>query len=386
MKYYLIVLFLFILFVLPGYSIEFDCHLSLDNYFVDKWDRTQFDAHPSLSTCSKVERNQYFWIYVFLNDYDLDHDGYAHVKYNITIKDERGNIIYYVPDISAVNRIMPKYIPMYLSEGGLKVSMEEKHPLGQYEISIEMKDIMSNKTKTKTEKILLVKHIEGDKYDNMEQMDQWMTYYYVKPKPQNIVNAIKYYCSLREKDKSRTLLMLTFFTLLLNDNGYLKNYLAEEYKTHNDSYTKDFILNLLSRSNVKMDDFIGALPADEQAKYNEYRNLKLLDPFDSVIDASQLDMLWATFMATGSYSPVLRLVEDLELARYRGCIDEYKNTPNWQSQLKAVQESIYKSLVWSLTSNARQHCLVKDYLVYIQNNAILSDEVKDELKNILFEL
>ena len=81
-------------------------------------------------------------------------------------------------------------------------------------------------------------------------------------------------------------------------------------------------------------------------------DLLSLEPGEPVI----LDMLWAYFFATGESAPVRRIIYALNYARYSGSIDAYKGAGNSEeARTNAYREAVFKSALWSLTSNMNQH-------------------------------
>jgi hypothetical protein len=96
-------------------------------------------------------------------------------------------------------------------------------------------------------------------------------------------------------------------------------------------------------------------------------------------------MLWGTFTASGSYEPILKLIQTLDYEKYQGALDNFKKSKQTEEDRNlALKNAIYNALVWSMKSNARQHELVKAYLVWALNNETLSEIQKTELKNLMF--
>jgi hypothetical protein len=95
-------------------------------------------------------------------------------------------------------------------------------------------------------------------------------------------------------------------------------------------------------------------------------------------------MLWATFMAGGSYQPILKLIQTLEYTKFQGDLEKFESSKQTaEDRQKAINDAIYDSLVWSLTSNCRQHRLVKEYCIWALKYENLSNVQRGELKKIL---
>ncbi len=95
-------------------------------------------------------------------------------------------------------------------------------------------------------------------------------------------------------------------------------------------------------------------------------------------------MLWATFMASGSYQPILKLIQTLDYKKFQGDLDKFKNSKQTEEdRQKAINNTIYDSLIWSIESNCRQHELVNEYCNWALQFEDLSDVQKNELNRIL---
>ncbi|MDD4971271.1 MAG: hypothetical protein PHT07_17720 [Paludibacter sp.] len=91
-------------------------------------------------------------------------------------------------------------------------------------------------------------------------------------------------------------------------------------------------------------------------------------------------------MANGGYQPILKLIQTLDYSKYQGDIDKFKKSKQTsEDRQKAINNAIYNSLVWSLSSNCKQHVLVKEYCDWAVEFEKLSAIQKDELKKILKE-
>jgi hypothetical protein len=89
-------------------------------------------------------------------------------------------------------------------------------------------------------------------------------------------------------------------------------------------------------------------------------------------------------MASGSYKPILKLIQTLDYTKYQGDLDKYKKSKQTEEdRQKAINNAIYNSLVWSLKSNCNQHELVLSYCKWANQYEKLTDAQGDELKKII---
>lgn len=104
---------------------------------------------------------------------------------------------------------------------------------------------------------------------------------------------------------------------------------------------------------------------------------------ESIKVSYQLDMVWSYFFASGEYQPIKQLVDVLELSKFKGSLDKYKQTQSPADEENAAKELVFKAARWSIESNIKQHRLVKNYCEFIYATEGLSPIVKQELKEAL---
>jgi hypothetical protein len=151
-----------------------------------------------------------------------------------------------------------------------------------------------------------------------------------------------------------------------------------------DLKTKIYLLYLLRYSGIGTADFYEQLEGDEKKTYLKLKDSPDKDFYGEITNPAQLDMLWGTFNASGSYEPILKLIQTLDYEKYQGALDNFKKSQQTEEDRNlALKNAIYNSLVWSMKSNARQHELVKAYLVWAIENEALSEIQKKELKNLI---
>ena len=140
----------------------------------------------------------------------------------------------------------------------------------------------------------------------------------------------------------------------------------------------------MTYSNIGTTDFFNGLEGDEKDTYLKIKASPLTDFYETISDPSQLDMLWGTFSASGSYQTILKLVQTLDYTKYQGYLDKFKESKQTSDDRQnAINNAIYNSLVWSLKSNCKQHQLVKQYCDWALLYENLSNVQKEELKAIL---
>ncbi len=175
---------------------------------------------------------------------------------------------------------------------------------------------------------------------------EWVTYYYRDPAPEKIPAAITYFSGSPLYQSNANMPMVAFFSALFRKDPSLTRNAFNEISAKGSENAKIMMVNALSLTN----DPVGRAMLGE-AK-NVWRSKQLeeiierqlsLPPVDLYgIDVNSplvLDMLWASFFATGDDLPVQRVISVLHLVK-DGQGDEIVVGGGAQ---------------WSLQSNAKQH-------------------------------
>lgn len=212
---------------------------------------------------------------------------------------------------------------------------------------------------------------------------RWYTYYYLNPNPDKFIEETKKMSHTGILSDPKTSLASTTF---------LSQVMAQNPDKINDW------LNALNESpEVEMAPFFKAawLSNTREAKHyfeknhiTEYNNRHPSDPLSCNLNhPAQLDMLWSYFFATGKEEPIRRIVTTFEYYKYKGAIDSYKNSEQTLvDRQKAIYEAMFKSALWSLESNSKQHVAVKKHMENIFHNDPLSENERLWLVFILNRL
>lgn len=202
--------------------------------------------------------------------------------------------------------------------------------------------LISINTQAKSDQIMFISD---------EQFSNWMTYYYLSPTPDSIYQAIKYFCNSKLYNDRLTLSFMSFFVGALRDKDA---FLKEIYDKMNQNSTvkeKIFFLDILwlinndvskkliEEANVRWSDESVQDKIERQNRSRPYDILTM-----PIISPQALDMLWATFFATGDEKVVQRIISVIHLSK----------------DGKGQEILIGGAALWSLKSNAKQHKKVMD--------------------------
>jgi hypothetical protein len=252
-----------------------------------------------------------------------------------------------------------------MANGIFAVCFEPEDPFGTYTIVAAVSDHISGITYSLETQITLVEWESQTYFTEESDWDEWVHHYYESPSPQKAIDGYLYFCTFEDsiKDNSVFYPLLSFFTEISKNNTYLIQPLIQEYPEQ-DMLTRICIIFLLHTiENEEADIFLNSLKGDELSVYHEIKDNPLIAVPDDIDHPAYLDFLWARFLASGKYDPVLRLVKELAF--------------------KEKKAMIYGAAKWSIAANCRQHNLVYQYCSYIYQYEDISDIVRQELGEIL---
>jgi hypothetical protein len=368
------------------YAIDGILIKTIDYSLKEKWRNTVGSSIPAISTCDTVYQKQYLFITVIAADYALDNQNISNVQYSLKIIKPDNSIYYSQENLPLISGKILNKDNLQMSDAILKVCFENTDAFGIYKIEIVINDKISGKSKSINSDITLAalpsySHVQ---VKDDEAFSKWFAEYYENPKPEQALAYYIYYSQSKLSDKESSFWpVFSIFLEIVKNNNYLLPQILDCYRQQ-DLKTKIYLLYLLTYSNIGTKDFFESLEGDEMDTYKKIKDSPILDIYGAINNPSQLDMLWGTFMASGSYQPILKLIQTLDYTKYQGDLDKFKKSKQTaEDRQNAINNAIYNSLVWSLNSNCRQHKLVKEYCDWAIGHENLSNVQKDELNKIL---
>ena len=218
---------------------------------------------------------------------------------------------------------------------------------------------------------LLILHAAGAKeLASPEQLEQWMTYYYLDPTPGEIPKALEAVSTLGLFENDAVQAPLSgFFAEVFRANPAALHEWVKPFvgvpKRHI-LYSALWMAGSTESKAALAELALGALP-------EEARQLKsLAESTPPTINSMEvnspapLDYLWGCFMASGAEDPVLRIIDQVKLVNVKG---------------DAATMMIGGAAQWSLSANSGQH---EKVLQIVRARAKTADpETKAQLEIIL---
>lgn len=203
-----------------------------------------------------------------------------------------------------------------------------------------------------------------------DQLEEWMTYYYLHPHPDEVADALKAISAQGLFDNGDAQAPLSgFFAEVFKANP---TKLEEWVKPYVGIPNRGILYSALWMANSK-ESKAALEQLAKGAAPDEAKNLRELIASPppavesmAIESPASLDYLWGCFMATGSEAPVLRIIDQFKLADIKGDI---------------AAKAIGGTAKWSVAANARQH---EKVLTIVRARAETADpETKAQLQEIL---
>ncbi len=350
------------------FALDSKLVLTIDPNVNDKWYKTHSETVPLFTSAGKIARKQYFSVLVFFSGYKADKENNVKITYNIEILTPDNRSYFKQESIRAYDAKVQSDKWILMSEDYMRVCFEPEDKIGDYTVLIKATDSINKTTSESKAVITLAEQEKQTFFHSREQVSEWIDTYYKSPSPEKAVNAFVFCVKNSLFTRNSMAPLYSFFITVFSNNSYLMPSLIDEFNA-SDRRCRMYMLFLFAHLKYNFDSLIKSLPDEEKDIYTSALENRLPDPYSSITDASQLDMLWAIFLASGSYEPVKKIVQTLD---YK---DSKKN-----DKLKFI---IYGAAEWSLKSNCSQHELVRDYCRYMLQKEQLSQTVRSELTEIL---
>jgi len=369
-------------------SPEFLLFQTIDYMFKDKWYHTLSGSVPKLVMCDTVFRQQHVYIAPVIINYQPDKNNRVDVRYSVKIFRPDQSVYITCDNLPLVNRQIVNTNTLQLCDSVLRISFKENDPFGTYKIEVSVTDNIARKTMKKQSEVVLAQLPDYDRFmvKSYEDFVPWITGYYESQTPEQ---ALSYFMFLTRQnlpvDDRAFISSFYAFLEIVNNNHFLYPQIISCYESQDDLKTRIYLLYLLAHSNIDTTDFGEKLEEVEKFTFDKMLEMHKPGLYDTIRESVQVDKLWATFMANGSYLPVLKLIRTLDYTKYQGALDKFETSAKTKDDVEsALLNAVYDRLVWSLESNCEDHKLVSDYCNWAYQNENLTDVQKEELKKILF--
>ncbi len=353
-----------------------------DNAYPDKCYKTVRPLTPQIAMAKQVFKKEYFTVLLFLTGCQPDSGGNVTADYDIRIERPDGSLYFEQKRIGALQQrqLNPEWT--VLSASNLKFYFEAQDMAGKYRIRVKVRDGNSRQEIVQETTVELANYEYQRYFDNDVALNGWITSYYKNPTPENAIDGFLYYSQNRPAETRSVVLYDAFFREIFKNNRYLLPFLIERYEGQN-SKTRMQILRLLKTLGCSQNELPKSLTKAELEQYQKPLKDAVIDPYGPWQDPLQLDALWGTFLANGSYKPIKRLVETLQFSEFKGAGEKYQNSTKPEERKKATADALYQTAKSMLKRYGSENPLVIEYCNYSYRYELLTKRVKTELDEIL---
>ncbi len=380
-------------------------YLSIDYALDDKVSKTIPGEIPRLIGVTKVVKGQKFIIYLHVLELSADQMTAGHVNANIAITGP-GNVKF----MEEKNRKIPLTKSLGPGAGVLWPIMlggfEQKDSLGKYKVTVQVRDSTSTTSTTLEQEFLLVE-FKFVPFPNSEDVfDTWYNHYHEQPAPDKAIGAFFYWLSTEKyhEDVVDFPPVFAFFLEIFRNNPYLVPHLMALYAFQEDR-VRIFILYALVQLRIESPTFFNSLRGEDAKMFEEasginwnydpYQDLMTLLCDDDNLDEEaftrpniQLDILWGTFFASGSYRPIQSLISVLKLKEYAEFPGKFQGQKDLTlEEIRKVQLGLaFQAAQMSLGKYGAQYDQVRIYCAHHLQYENPPEPVRSELASILDQI
>ncbi len=349
----------------------------------DKWHYTVLTEPLEYSKVEVVFPRQPFHLLLFIAEYATDNQHHALLTYDLEVIDPFGKTVFHKRELTALDARVKENNPIILSENIVQISLQESFPFGTYEIKLRLTDWIDNTYQD------LKTYVQSSPYDYQpyfqsdSQLLSWQSQYYRNPRPELAIDGFLYMArSEMAQDVSVYRPMFHFYKEIFAYNPFLQKELARLYPEL-ESGIRSRVLALLHFSGYDEAIFFQNLPDSELIAYRKLRAEELERPLTVAFTPVDLDIYWFTFLATGNFKSIQRIVATLDLAPVAAATHRSQRNRDEEDLQRALYEGVTE-LAWvTLITQADDHRLIRDYCRFMYRYTRQTDSQKAKMEELL---
>jgi len=356
---------------------------------LDFWFYTPPDTSPEIPVVRKVYPNQTFMLLIICRVHPVDVQTQANICYDMkligpdakVIVDEKNSPYYEGPILN--NKLI------LANDHVLEMSFEASDKAGTYTLEMVFHETVSKRDFSTSAEIELVEFNELESFKSDEEFSDLTMSYFRHPDPIRSFSGILYQVQLSSEWTKENGMLMAFYRRIFLDNPFLWEYYAELYKTVSEmDKRKMLLIAAVIPTGKEKERFLESVQGEMKSFYAAADEIVIPDTDKEITTAEQLDILWAEFLASGTYTPVKRIVSALALKEHEAILDQIKN-----EEITEITEEVEKQMMlgivfqaaeWSLISNCMQMQRVHQYCrMLYEYDPTLAPEVKAPLGVVL---
>jgi hypothetical protein len=218
-------------------------------------------------------------------------------------------------------------------------------------------------------------------FKDMTTFGGWLQHYHAAPEPAELLPGLRIVAS---DEKARTMPnIMVFFAEALRASPVTAMEIIRALPKE-DRSVRVYSIPLLGESGYDTASLLSGVSEDEKGATT---SMHLPDPFDLKPDRmlpSRMDMLWASFFATGRIEPVRAVASMLAWREdYEKLMAVQKSGQKPTELTESIMRGVlYSGAGWSLNALSRNDGVVADYIDALRASPDTSAQVKEELAHV----
>jgi len=325
-----------------------------ENDFFKRWETPSETV--KFETVSEINRGEPLITPIIFSGCYVNKSGNCMVSAALTILRPDGTTYADMPQVEVwENKPPPPKGILELGVGYLKVIIEPEDPDGTYTVQAKVTDNVKKSSFVLTRTFSVPSHKEAKSSkqpdeETIKKLSQWLTYYYKIPHSDQDIENIKtmFQAGFFDKPNSVSPLIMFLAEVFRQNDSRIPTWEKILHEIPQNEFF--YLLHALRQANTPnaikaLEDWPSDTAGTTIKKIKESQTIDLTNA--PITSPAMLDMLWATFMASGNTAYVERIINVLALSP-----DAEEKDSRINSML------IVGAAKWSLSSNAFQHELV----------------------------
>ena len=366
---------------------DFSVLASVQYAHTDIYFHTPAGITPVLAGTKEISPGERLDLLVIVNHCARDAGGRADVSYDLTVRFPNGKTQVVAGNAVASNAkappgtlLFPRAVTTFVADAG--------DPPGDYRFEFAVSDHVAG---TAAKKAVVIRLADSSQpLPNPENFNPaaWMAHYYQRPEPRralSVLDALSNDPAMAHRTNDQLGALLGFFEQLLWDNPWLIPQFKESLleAEGNEQHVLALVLTRATRSKPNFgDDLPKKVRKVLEKAGREQQPAPSLEP----MSGGQLDLYWGRFFASGGYRPISDIVAIVRnYLPYAKSLEDFKKLADKPKAPPpdVVRGAILNAALWSLKSNAREHPLVRNYLLSMSESPDTPADLKAMLIRIL---
>jgi len=369
-------------------ALDFIVIPSVQYAHTEIFSHTPPDRAPDLALTDEIAPGQRLDLLLLVRGFAVDAGGRADLNYDLAIRYPDGKTDTAPKNIAVTGKTRVDPRSLILSNGIVMFKTDPGDPAGDYTFSVTLHDHVSGANAAKAVTVRVSDSAAALPLPANFDPPSLLSDYYRRPRPRLALPVLLALAHTPFADRpiDGQGALLGFFEQVLNDNPWVVPQFTARLAATADAAERRLLALVLAYTFRSQSEFGRALTGAPRQALEVARHEHWPRASTEPVTGGQLDVLWGRFVASGAFAPVRDLVKVVETyLPYRGKLEDYKKraTKSPVPPPEVTKDILLGSALWSLGSNARQHELVRSYLLGLVQSGDLSPATKTALQGAL---